>query len=266
MWLDDVGATETWTNARSCKKGQKGDGLNVAWRQAFHKGQQSGNTHYGVGSYGTGLRDSGRIHFGRIYSNVAAFGELPLQDYVYINHSLLDNGKHQFQFLVWKNIGGGGAKLKADGNKYCNMKGYADGRDDYVWTWSTGKMFLYPNKGLQHLDKGESFWGPVEDPIWVPPRNLDRRDLHLVDWDGDGLCDIVWVDPDNDNRVQLWRNRYKETGKWDWAYNANPAPALHCKESRGLGLHDRKLLSSLPSWLRAALTETLSARLAADDS
>lgn len=26
----------------------------------------------------------------------------------------------------------------ADGNKYCNMKGYSDGRMDYVWTLSTG--------------------------------------------------------------------------------------------------------------------------------
>ena len=28
---------------------------------------------------------------------------------------------------------------KADGNKYCNMHGHANGQMDYVWTLSTGK-------------------------------------------------------------------------------------------------------------------------------
>ena len=52
-------------------------------------------------------------------------------------------------------------------------------------------------------------------------------------------CLIVWTDPDNENRVKLWRNRIKETGNFDWEYHSDPAPDLHCPEKRGLGLFDR---------------------------
>ncbi|KAL4860813.1 hypothetical protein BDV12DRAFT_204669 [Aspergillus spectabilis] len=77
------------------------------------------------------------------------------------------------------------------------------------------------------------------DPKKVIGRDLDRRDLHLVDWDGDGVCDIVWTDPANQNRPHVWRNRYKETGNFDWQYEPNPAPDLWCPEQRGLGFFDR---------------------------
>ncbi|KAI0202301.1 hypothetical protein F4808DRAFT_449713 [Astrocystis sublimbata] len=241
LWVSETGEVETWTNSRSCLSGKNGDGLNVAWRQGFHKGKSSGYTHYGVGDYGSsGLRN--RIHFGRVYGEPQEFGLLGRQDYVFMEHTEEKNGKHRFDVHVWKNVGHGATKLKADGNKYCNMKGYSDGRMDYVWTWSTGKMILYPNKGLQRIVGQESFWGPSET-IWDPTtqaigRQLDRRDLHLIDWDGDGACDIVWTDPDNDNRVRVWLNRYPTTKRWTWEYQQNPAPVLYCPEQRGLGIHD----------------------------
>lgn len=114
--------------------------------------------------------------------------------------------------------------------------------DDYVWTLSKGEMRIYPNIGLSSISGSESFWGPSEI-IWDPTklaigRQLDRRDLHLVDWDGDGACDIVWTDPDNNNRVQLWLNKYPSTGTWTWDYQSNPAPSLNCPERRGIGIHD----------------------------
>lgn len=89
---------------------------------------------------------------------------------------------------------------------------------DYVWTLSKGRMTLYPNNGLKTIVGSQSFWGPSE-VIWDPTtqaigRELDRRDLHLVDWDGDGACDIVWTDPDNNNHVQLWLNKYPTTGSY----------------------------------------------------
>ncbi|KAI0147783.1 hypothetical protein GGR57DRAFT_244744 [Xylariaceae sp. FL1272] len=241
IWVSDTGEVETWTNSRSCAVGEDGDGLNVVWRQGFHKGETSGNTHYGVGGYAdSGLRE--RIHFGRVYGETQDFGLLGRQDYLFLEHTEQDDGKHRFDVHAWKNIGFGATKLKADGNKYCNMKGYDDGRMDYVWTLSTGKMTLYPNKGLKEIVGQESFWGPSEE-IWDPTtqtigRKLDRRDLHLVDWDGDGACDIVWTDPDNENRVQVWLNRYRTTNDWTWDYRANPAPTLYCPQTRGLGIQD----------------------------
>ncbi|ETS78505.1 hypothetical protein PFICI_10567 [Pestalotiopsis fici W106-1] len=244
LWVSDVGQTTTWTNARSCAAGVLGDGLNVAWRQGFLKGQTSGPTHMGMADFVTDtetyLRD--RIHFARIFGEPQAFGLLGKQDYVFMEHVAETSGSHTFKMRVWKNIGYGSTKLEADGNKYCNMKGYSDGRMDYVWTLSTGNMRLYPNNGLKQIIGDESFWGPVENDIWDPVtligKNLDRRDLHLVDWDGDGACDIVWVDPDNNNHVSLWINKYPTTSTWTWDYHADPAPALTCAQSRGLGIHD----------------------------
>jgi len=246
--VSDVGATTTYTNARSCLKGVLGDGLNVAWRQGFLTGQTSGPTHLGMGAFVTDtetyLRD--RIHFARVYGEPEAFGLLGKQDYVFMQHTALDNGQHKFEMKVWKNVGSGGTKLKADGNKYCNMKGHANGAMDYVWTLSTGAMTIYPNAGKTSIASGESWWSGSEamwDPYSTIGKDLNRRDLHLADWDGDGACDIIWTDPDNNNHVSVWLNGYKSSGSWNWVYLANPAPELSCNQKRGLGIYDSKFLA-----------------------
>ena len=121
---DDSGQTTTYTNSRSCLVGKEGDGLNSAWRQGFHKGSTSGPTHAGTGS------DSrNRVFFARIYGTLPSIGLQPQLDYVHMQHST-DSSTHKFKMNVWKNTGAGGAKLKADGDKYCDMTG--NNRDDYV--------------------------------------------------------------------------------------------------------------------------------------
>ncbi|KAL9572343.1 hypothetical protein ACKAV7_003544 [Fusarium commune] len=232
LWVNETGATTTWTNSRSCKKGKPGDGLNVAWRQGFWKGASSGPTHAGVGA-----TNRSRIHFARIYGE-AGFGLLPKADYVYLQSTKQSNGKFKFDMRVWKNTGGGSTKLKADGNKYCNMHGHADGRQDFVWTRSSGKMMVWPNLGKKSVRGGDDYFWGLPKELWRPGRNLDRRDLHLVDWNDDGACDIAWVDPDNNNKVSVWLNNYKKTGEFTWTYLADPAPALNCPEKRGVGIHD----------------------------
>ncbi|CAG8097452.1 unnamed protein product [Penicillium olsonii] len=242
LWLDDVGKTYTYTNSRSCQKGKEGDGLNVAWRQAFQNGATSGPTHNGMSGFGDdGLRK--RVHFARIFGEPQDFGLLGRQDYVFMEHVKHD-GNHRFNMRVWKNTGSGSTKLRADGNAYCNMLGHDNGMMDYVWMLSKGTMRVYENQGKTLVqDDGPDFWG--KNYVMFDPnqqsigKNLDRRDLHLADWDGDGACDIIWTDPDNENRPKLWRNRIKETGNFDWEYVSNPAPDLHCSEKRGLGLFDR---------------------------
>ncbi|KAK6063962.1 killer toxin subunits alpha beta [Seiridium cupressi] len=258
-----TGATTTYTNARSCMAGVEGNGLNIGWRQGFHKGAILGPTHTGMSGFVTDeetyLRN--RIHFARVYGEAEDFGLLGRQDYVFFEHTE-DDGTHTFKMHVWKNVGYGSTKLEgkhtrlsarfvqfansfemtADGDKYCNMMGHDDGREDYVWTLSKGEMRLYPNKGLKSIVGDECFWD-ASTIIWDPTtqaigKYLDRRDLHLVDWDGDGACAIVRSDPDNDNRVQLWLNKYPTTGAWNWAYNSNPAPSLYCPETRGIGIQD----------------------------
>ncbi|KAF4963661.1 hypothetical protein FZEAL_10925, partial [Fusarium zealandicum] len=36
MWMDQGGKKYTWTNSRRCNKGSVGNGLKVAWRQAYY--------------------------------------------------------------------------------------------------------------------------------------------------------------------------------------------------------------------------------------
>ncbi|KAJ5081566.1 hypothetical protein NUU61_009830 [Penicillium alfredii] len=263
LWLDDEGETTTWTNSRSCNKTDEGDNFNIIWRRGYQDGQDSGPTHNGVGE-----KDGERseVHFARVYGEPQNFGLLGRQDYVWIENT--DDG---VSVHVWKSKGYGAAKIKgtsdmdmylskqpgafladflsvycsADGNRYCNMMGHTNGLMDYVWIRSRGEMRLYPNKGETKVSKGDSFWGPNKI-IWDPlneaiHKKLDRRDLHLVDWDGDGACDIIWTDPDDKNRVKLWRNKIK-TAKADddfkWEYDDNPASDLSCDEKRGVDPFD----------------------------
>ena len=80
-----------------------------------------------------------RIFFARIYGTKPAFGNFGVQDYVFIEN-VEDGDNWKFNVRVWKNTGSGGTKVLADGNKYGNMQAHEDGRMDYVWTWSHGKM------------------------------------------------------------------------------------------------------------------------------
>lgn len=139
--MEKLGKTFTWTNSRSCQHGEDGDGLNVAWRQGFYRGNSEGPTHFGVGQFGDGSEDwRNRIHFARIYGTKPAFGNLGVQDYVFMEVTEGDAEEFKFKVRAWKNLGQGSTKLNADGVKYCNMVGHDDGLDDYVWTWSTGAM------------------------------------------------------------------------------------------------------------------------------
>lgn len=105
--MGDKGEVYTYTNSRSCQKGELGYGLNVAWRQGFLSGSSSGPTHLGMGV--AGIRD--RIHFARIYGQSEAFGLLGRHDYVYMEHTR-NGDKYDIQVKVWKNAGYGSTKLK----------------------------------------------------------------------------------------------------------------------------------------------------------
>lgn len=141
MYIRGDGQTTMYTNTRSCKTGQEGDGLNVAWRAARHK-STTDYVHYGMEEFHDvdNWHLEERIHFARIYGRKPAFGNSGVLDYVFMERIEEDDGMFKFNVRVWNNMGQGGTKVLADGNKYCNMVGHADGRMDYVWTWSWGKM------------------------------------------------------------------------------------------------------------------------------
>ncbi|KAK8026760.1 hypothetical protein PG991_003816 [Apiospora marii] len=173
------------------------------------------------------------------FSPQTSIGMRPLLDYVFMEHELLDNGQHRFRMRLWYNTGSGATKLEADGNKYGNMLGHSDGRMDYVWTLSGGRMTLYPNLGKKSISGDESFWG--ESSIIFEPGSaydLNRKTLHLADWDGDGRDDIIFVDGNSLNTVtHVWLNRWQDSS-WDWEHLDNPSSALRCENGDGPGIHD----------------------------
>lgn len=243
LWVADDGTASTYTNARSCAQGKIGDGLSISWREGVSKSKKTSPTHASLSSYqktqGRSLRPA--VRFAKIYGD-APFASRPRSDYVLFNRTKIAGGKFRFNVLVWKNTAVGGARLKMDGNKYCNMMGRASGGVDLVWTWPSGQMDLYLNAGKKNLTSKETFWGKKVEAIWSPKaslgKDLDYRDLHLADWDGDGACDIIWTDPQNDNRVSVWLNKYPKLKTWQFEYVASPAPELSCKQKRGKAVSD----------------------------
>ncbi|KAF5007862.1 hypothetical protein FDECE_5777 [Fusarium decemcellulare] len=247
LWVSDVGQTTTWTNGRSCVKGKETDGLNVYWRQGFYDGKTSGPTHPGMGQYASsGLRN--RVFFARIYDKpeTRARGMMNALDYVFLHHKEEDDGQHSFTIRTWKNVGQGGTELNADGNRYCNMWGHGDGKDDFVWIAPDGTMRAWKNWSRKVLLGGNRFWHDEERNIWVPgdygKRIHDRRNIHLADWDGDGTCDIILVDPSQEYKViDVWLNERPYKEGWNWNHQANPASSqnVRCKNQKnGLGIHD----------------------------
>ncbi|RYP93433.1 hypothetical protein DL770_000476 [Monosporascus sp. CRB-9-2] len=215
LWVDETGKTWAYTNNRGCSKGQEGvDGLTPLWRAAENMVDGAGPTHAGMGV--KGARDD--VFFGKVYGEPQAFGLYGNADYVYLegNPEKTDSG---------------------DGTRFCNMFGRSNGADDLVWVHSTGYVRVYESMGGE-FNPDPPYWGPnriIFDQ--TSSRQMDRRDIHLADWDGDGACDIIYTDPDT-GHVELWLNQILTTGDFNWKYNSNPAPGVTCDQKRGIGIFD----------------------------
>lgn len=222
-----------------------------------------------------GVRD--QITFSKAYGYIQAYDFLPSRDYVYIAeevidasaipdmgpiHNITDSNStstqsnstgtytnsssssldkrdaflYSYRVNIWQNVGTGGGKLKADGDRYCNMMGRANGRQDYVWIWSNGMMWIW--EALDEFPSEPKYWGD-DYLMWdiTASRSMDRRDLHLADWDGDGACDIIYTNPDG-GALEVWINQVKTTGNLEFDYIGNPAPEVGCDQTRGIGQFD----------------------------
>lgn len=66
-------------------------------------------------------------------------------------------------------------------------------------------MTVYPNAGKTPISSDESFWGDsavIFNPEEEYNLHLNRRPLHLTDWDGDGACDIVYINDLANGKVE----------------------------------------------------------------
>lgn len=67
-----------------------------------------------------------------------------------------------------------------------------------VWQLtSINTIFLCTSNWHLPQNSNQDMWHPGS----TAGKSLDRRDLHLVDWDNDGACDIVWT-----GMLLLWLN------------------------------------------------------------
>lgn len=261
MLIDETGKTWTYTNNRGCKSGT----LEPLWRAGSNT-DGSDYTHGGMGQ--TVASDS--IRFAKVFGEPEAFSLGGRADYIWIEDTgpseKVDPGLHVYHIHVWQNEGRGATRLKgdiyfllpenspcfskltcyilsADGDRYCNMLGHSNGAMDYVWVHSSGYMILYESLGGE-FPADPPYWG-AHYQIWEASKehgsDIDRRDLHLADWDGDGLCDIIYVDPDN-GEMDVWLNQYKKRGditKWAHVTDAGPRGTVKpCPEKRGVGIYD----------------------------
>ncbi|ETN41282.1 uncharacterized protein HMPREF1541_03217 [Cyphellophora europaea CBS 101466] len=212
VWLDERGASDIWTNSRGV-----GKGMAPHWIQARC-------AHGGMGE--DGARD--QIRFARIW----AYGGY---DYARVKVEPFRLGldptiNSRIKIEAWRNKGEGGTKLRGDGNRYCDMTG--NGRDDYVWFRSTGEMTLYENIA------DPPNWG--QHPVPVYSFNRDRKGLHLADWNGDGKCDVLYVDRFS-GAVEWWENTFNSnngrTPTFEFRGNVQGISRL-CREGWGVGLFD----------------------------
>ncbi|KAJ4413888.1 hypothetical protein N0V82_008243 [Gnomoniopsis sp. IMI 355080] len=271
LWVDDDGQTWTYTNSRGCVKGNLGQGLTPIWRAGENREYGAGPTMIGIGY--PNVRNE--IQFGKVYGNTQSFGFHSSRDYIYVEETArigaakFANGSfynsstpsnvtvvgagvnstglnkradiftYEYSIKVWENNGIGGGKLKGDGDRYCNMMGHLNNRQDYVWIYSNGKMWIW--EALNEFPAQPKYWGD-DYLMWdiTASRSLDRRDLHLSDWDGDGACDIIYADPNNGN-VEVWINQIRKGGgggKPTFIQQSNPAPGVSCDQPRGYGQFD----------------------------
>ncbi|KAJ0109024.1 hypothetical protein J7T55_002216 [Diaporthe amygdali] len=229
LWLNDQGATWTWTNSRGCIKGAEGQGLTPTWRAGENRANGAGPTHIGLG-----FADArSGIHFAKAFGNPQAYNLLPGRDYVWIEHTS-SSGLRSTSSPTDETTGF--STTSTQGDDLIPSVNLTTRSPDYVWIFSNGKMQIF--EGLDSFPENPPYWGNNYVMFDLTgSRAMDRRDLHLADWNGDGACDIIYTNPDG-GAVEVWLNRIKTTGNFNWEYVGNPAPKLSCDQTRGVGIND----------------------------
>ncbi|RYP05273.1 hypothetical protein DL764_003934 [Monosporascus ibericus] len=211
IWMDTKGKVTTYINQRDGTKGM------------IPKWLPAGDTHFGMGVDIGDKRE--HVTFGRI------FGDNGRHDYVHWdidNCNILSNGPCEAWWLAYENQGSGGKYQKGDGIRWGDMTG--TGVDDYVWIYQTGEVQVFLNKNT----KAQSDY--YATPAWSSPfrvdTGLDWRGLHVGDWDGDGMADIIGITDRNTGSLRVWHSRW-DGSNFNWDVQDIPDSAK-CDQGWGL--------------------------------
>ncbi|CAM1511970.1 Fc.00g094830.m01.CDS01 [Cosmosporella sp. VM-42] len=144
----------------------------------------AGITHGGAD---IGVTDQSQVHFGKV-----AGTDKP-SDYTYVYAA---NKKDMFPTVeLWQAAGGGGCYLNGDGMDV------------------NGDMTLYSNidnpPNWSHL-------GGIGIPAALNGEKYTRKDLHLADIDGDGKCDVIFLDSAS-KVFQVYLNQWDNSTGMSWS-------------------------------------------------
>ncbi|PVH89001.1 carbohydrate esterase family 3 protein [Cadophora sp. DSE1049] len=211
LWISAQGAVTTYINQRG-----EGKGLAPRWLSA-------GVTHSGVGEDVGDTRF--RVQFGRIYGSGR-------RDYAHIASSI-DQASNTYRVRIFRNLGTGGKYQKGDGAFWGDTTG--TGFDDYVWISPVGVVSVFRNKNTKTNFDNYQNGGSWEASISFAT-GLDRRALHIGDWDGDGKADIIGVTDRKSGLLRIWFNHWN--GK-DFGWTAQDiAGSAFCNQGWGIGYSD----------------------------
>ncbi|KAH6692576.1 hypothetical protein F5X68DRAFT_129659, partial [Plectosphaerella plurivora] len=212
IWIDNQGGTRIYINKRGVDKG-----LIPYWEQAA-------GTHPGMGE----AIDRPMIQFGRVYGSSFA-------DYTRFYNDECDGQTCRVSITAWENKAheaNGGRWQKGDGARFGDLTG--TGFDDYIWISAFGQINIFPNKARQgNFDWYKSVaWGATVKF----ETGFNRRQLHIGDWNGDGLADIIGVDRAT-GALTIWYNNWDGTS---FNFNKRTAggTANRCTLGWGVLYHD----------------------------
>ncbi|ROT40793.1 hypothetical protein SODALDRAFT_105063 [Sodiomyces alkalinus F11] len=215
-WMDEHGRVTTWINQRGSDKG-----MIPRWLDA-------GVTHQGMGT-NIGI-DRHQIAFGRI------FGDNGRADYIHYWESCTLSYCSR-RFVPYENLGSGGKFQKGDGIYWGDMTG--TGVDDYIWISpdsdnGNAEAWIFLNKNTREQSDfyATSAWST---PISLKT-GLNRRALHIGDWDGDGKDDIIGIIDRNTGALRVWHSRW-DGSRFNWDVRDIPNSA-RCNQGWGLGYFD----------------------------
>ncbi|SPO03558.1 uncharacterized protein DNG_06241 [Cephalotrichum gorgonifer] len=208
LWVDNTGRITTWINQRGSDKS-----LVPSWREA-------GVTHGGMS------REVGRdnILFARLYDSGRP--DYILQTpYPFWSDDLI-----VYQLEAWQNLGSGGKHQKGDGAHWGDMTG--TGNDDYVWIDPEGRVVIFVNQNTPpDTSRYKTGW---DDKGIVLETGMDRKALHIGDWDNDGKDDIIGVDK-RSGALTVWLTRYSSGS---FSFQKITLGGTYCTQGWGVGLFD----------------------------
>ncbi|KAI1733454.1 hypothetical protein F4680DRAFT_454935 [Xylaria scruposa] len=149
------------------------------------------------------------------------------ENYLYL-HNELDDYIWRLNTTAWQNLGGGGTTQKGDGAHWGDMTG--TGNDDYVWIGADGKVVVFPNVNTPPDTTGYPNWGVAQ----TLETGMNRKALHIGDWNGDGKADIIGVDRETGS-LTVWLTTYLGG---TFSFEKKTSSNSYCKEGWGVSLLD----------------------------